>query len=146
MLSNRSCSSLKTSGNSFIIYTSSFFYRFIVRYSMLFDYVNIVPQLRYTTMQINRHGAASVVLIGVIGNLLNIFVLNDRTFHDNPCTTYLWWSSASSVAFICSGLFTRVLEGFVVSIEMFMTFEVFLVMEFSGQIRIKSFAKCVFLF
>ena len=90
-------------------------FRFIVEYPM-FDQANIVLQLRYITTQINRHGAALVLLVGIIGNLCNIFVLNDRTFHENPCTTYLWWSAVSSVAFIWSGLLTRVLEGFV-SIE-----------------------------
>ena len=71
----------------------------------------MVLYLRYYTTRINRHGPVLVILIGTIGNLLNIFVLNDRTFRENPCTTYLWWSAVSSIVFIWSGLVTRVLEG-----------------------------------
>ncbi|UJR07479.1 hypothetical protein I4U23_011768 [Adineta vaga] len=74
--------------------------------------VNLISSLKYLTIQINRHGALIMILFGTIGNLLNLFVLNDRSFRESPCTTYLRWSSITSILFIWSGLLTRVLEGY----------------------------------
>lgn len=69
--------------------------------------------LTLITDQINRHGALLMIIIGSIGNLLNMCVLQQRSFRNSPCSTYLWWSSATSIIFIWSGLFTRVLDGYV---------------------------------
>ncbi|CAF1321940.1 unnamed protein product [Adineta steineri] len=73
---------------------------------------NLIASLNYITAQINRYGALFVILFGTTGNLLNFIVFNDRAFHENPCTNYLWWSSISSILFIWSGLLTRVLSGY----------------------------------
>lgn len=79
------------------------------------DELSLIAALKFATTQINRHGSVFVILFGTIGNLLSIFVLNDRFFSENSCTVYLWWSSIASIIFIWSGLLTRTLEGYVSS-------------------------------
>ncbi|CAF1437050.1 unnamed protein product [Adineta ricciae] len=66
----------------------------------------------YATTQINRHVATFLLLFGTLGNLLNIYVLNEHSFHENPCSIYLSWSSITSSIFIWSGFLTRVLQGY----------------------------------
>ena len=75
-------------------------------------YANTIACLKYLTVQINRHGSLIVVLFGTVGNLLNLLIFSDRSFHLNPCTTYLKWSSSISIMFIWSGLLTRILDGY----------------------------------
>ncbi|CAF3442044.1 unnamed protein product [Rotaria sp. Silwood1] len=72
----------------------------------------LISSFTLATMQINRHLALFVLLFGTVGNLLNIWVLSERSLSHNPCSTYLWWSSLSSVIFIWSGILTRVLQGY----------------------------------
>ncbi|CAF0806182.1 unnamed protein product [Adineta ricciae] len=76
------------------------------------NYASTIASLKYLTVQINRHGSLAVVLLGTVGNLLNLLVFGDRSFHLNPCTTYLKWSSSISIIFIWSGLLTRILDGY----------------------------------
>ncbi|CAF2893584.1 unnamed protein product [Rotaria sp. Silwood2] len=72
----------------------------------------LISSFTFATMQINRHVALFVLLFGTVGNLLNIWVLSEHSLSDNPCSTYLWWSSLSSAIFIWSGALTRVLQGY----------------------------------
>jgi len=72
---------------------------------------DLVSSLNYVTMQINRHGAAIMLIFGTVGNLLNIWVLSERSLNKFPWAIYLWWSSVSGVVFLWSGLLTRVLQG-----------------------------------
>lgn len=74
---------------------------------------DLIDSIDRITSGINKYGTLSILLLGTIGNLLNLFVFFDRHFRENPCATYLWWSSISSIVFIWSGLFTRVLKGYV---------------------------------
>ncbi|CAF0985098.1 unnamed protein product [Adineta steineri] len=74
--------------------------------------LDFISSLSYATMQINRHAAALLLLFGTIGNLLNICVLTERSFQQNPCSIYLSWSSITSLIFIWSGFLTRVLQGY----------------------------------
>ncbi|CAF0817315.1 unnamed protein product [Rotaria sordida] len=53
----------------------------------------LISSLKFATMQIDRHVALFVLLFGSVGNLLNIWILSERSLSDNPCSTYLWWSS-----------------------------------------------------
>ncbi|CAF4271793.1 unnamed protein product, partial [Adineta steineri] len=61
--------------------------------------LDFISSLNYAT--INRHAAALLLLFGTIGNLLNICVLTERSFQQNPCSIYLSWSSITSLIFIC---------------------------------------------
>ncbi|CAF1242415.1 unnamed protein product [Adineta ricciae] len=79
------------------------------------NYASTIVSLKYLTVQINRHGSLIVVLFGTVGNLLNLLVFSDRSFHLNPCTIYLKWSSSISIIFIWSGLLTRILDGYGIS-------------------------------
>ena len=72
---------------------------------------DLISSLNYATMQINRHGATLMLLFGTVGNLLNIFVLREGSFHEISCSIYLSWSSVFSLVFIWSGFLTRVLQG-----------------------------------
>lgn len=74
----------------------------------------LISSLTSATMQINRHLALLLLLFGTAGNFLNIWVLSERSLADNPCSTYLWWSSLASVIFIWSGVLTRILQGYVI--------------------------------
>ena len=71
----------------------------------------LVSTLNFATMQINRHVAALMLLFGTIGNVIHVYVLNERALRKNPCAIYLCWSSAFSLLFIWSGFLTRVLQG-----------------------------------
>ena len=75
--------------------------------------IQLISSLNYATMQINRHGAAVLLLFGTIGNLLNILVLKEHSFQKKSCAVYLSWSSITSLIFIWSGFLTRVLQGLV---------------------------------
>jgi hypothetical protein len=72
---------------------------------------DLVSSLNYATMQINRHGAAIMLIFGTVGNLLNIWVLSERSLNKFPWAIYLWWSSVADIVFLWSGLLTRVLQG-----------------------------------
>jgi len=72
----------------------------------------LIASINVGITQINRHGALLMIIIGTVGNLLNICVLTERSFRYNPCSIYLWWSSFFSIAFIWSGLLTRILDGY----------------------------------
>jgi hypothetical protein len=71
-----------------------------------------IGSIKAATTEINRHGALLMIIIGTAGNIFNICVLTERSFRNNPCSMYLWWSSLFSIAFIWSGLLTRVLDGY----------------------------------
>ncbi len=72
---------------------------------------DLIFSINYATMQINRYGAAFMILFGTVGNLLNVWILNERALGQNPCSIYLCWSSVSSVILLWTGLLTRVLQG-----------------------------------
>ncbi|CAF3010125.1 unnamed protein product [Rotaria sp. Silwood2] len=72
----------------------------------------LIASVLFIRTQINRHGGLLMIIVGTTGILINICVLNERSISDNPCSIYLWWSSLFSIAFIWSGLVTRILEGY----------------------------------
>ena len=63
------------------------------------------------TTQLNRYFSILIFLFGIIGNLLNIFVLSKRNLRSNPCAYLFLVSSMASLIAIVSGLLTRAISG-----------------------------------
>lgn len=62
-----------------------------------------------TSTKINCYFAIFLFLFGTIGNILNIFVLSQRTLRTNPCAWLFYVSSIFNLISIVSGLSTRLL-------------------------------------
>ena len=63
------------------------------------------------TIQLNRYFSICIFLFGIVGNILNIAVLSQRTLRTNPCAFLFLASSVASLIAIFSGLFTRTTAG-----------------------------------
>lgn len=63
------------------------------------------------TTHLNRYFSICIFLVGIIGNILNIAVLSQRTLRTNPCAFLFLASSVASLIAIFSGLFTRTTAG-----------------------------------
>jgi hypothetical protein len=61
--------------------------------------------------QINRYFTIFNLLFGIVGNILNIVVLSQRSLRTNPCSWIFLVSSIFSLTAIICGLTTRVLDG-----------------------------------
>jgi hypothetical protein len=68
------------------------------------------------TTQLNRYFSIFIFLFGIIGNLLNMLVLSQRTLRSNPCASLFLVSSMASLVAILSGLVTRITSGWVVDL------------------------------
>ena len=60
---------------------------------------------------LNRYFAIVIFIFGTIGNILNCFILSQRTLRSNPCALFFLVSSIAHLIFIYSGLTTRMLSG-----------------------------------
>jgi len=60
---------------------------------------------------INRYFSIFIFLFGIIGNILNILVLSQRSLRINPCSLFFLISSIANLIAILSGLTTRMLSG-----------------------------------
>jgi hypothetical protein len=63
-----------------------------------------------TSARINCSLAIFLFIFGTIGNILNIFVLSQRTLRYNPCAWLFYVSSIFNLISIVSGLSTRILS------------------------------------
>ena len=52
-----------------------------------------------------------IFVFGILGNILNIIILSQRSFRSNPCVIIFLGSSAAGIITILSGLTSRVLSG-----------------------------------
>jgi hypothetical protein len=68
------------------------------------------------TIQLNRYFPIFIFLFGIIGNILNILVLSQRTLRPNPCAFLFLASSVASLVAIISGLFSRATSGWTVDL------------------------------
>lgn len=68
------------------------------------------------TTHLNRYFSIGIFIFGIIGNLLNIAVLSQRTLRSNPCAFLFLTSSIASLIAIFSGLFTRTTAGWTVDL------------------------------
>jgi hypothetical protein len=72
---------------------------------------NTALLLNNLTIQFNRYFGIFIFIFGIIGNLLNILVLSQKTLRKNPCAWYFLMSSITSLISFFSGLTTRILSG-----------------------------------
>jgi hypothetical protein len=59
----------------------------------------------------NRSFAIFILIFGSIGNILNFFVLSQRTLRSNPCALRFLISSVANIISIFVGIPTRILAG-----------------------------------
>ncbi|CAF3419209.1 unnamed protein product [Rotaria socialis] len=67
---------------------------------------SLIELLDTLTIQLDRYAAIFIFLFGVVGNVLNIFVLSQRTFHSNSCAWIFLTASVVNLVSILSGLIT----------------------------------------
>ncbi|CAF3562212.1 unnamed protein product [Rotaria socialis] len=72
---------------------------------------DLVENLEYLSKQFNRYFPFSIFLFGMIGNILNCFVLSQPNLRMNPCAYLFLISSIANIISITFGLATRVLSG-----------------------------------
>jgi hypothetical protein len=65
----------------------------------------------YAAMQINRYFTPGVFCFGIVGNVLNILVLSQRSLRSNPCAWLFCISSFVNLISILFGLTTRIKSG-----------------------------------
>lgn len=63
------------------------------------------------SIDLNRYFAPLIFTFGMIGNLLNCFILSQRELRYNPCAIYFLTSSIVNLISIVFGLTTRILDG-----------------------------------
>jgi hypothetical protein len=71
----------------------------------------LIIWLNDTSVQINRYFTLCVFCFGVVGNVLNILVLSQRSLRSNPCAWLFLISSFANLISIVSGLTTRTKSG-----------------------------------
>jgi hypothetical protein len=67
--------------------------------------------LDYISEQLNRYLAIIIFIFGIVGNILNCFILSQRTLQSNPCAVLFFVSSFVGLISILIGMPTRILAG-----------------------------------
>ncbi|CAF0720448.1 unnamed protein product [Adineta steineri] len=69
---------------------------------------------RYTQLTINMNAflAPPILILGTIGNLINILIFLRKSLRKNPCSIYFLSASITSLIVLYSGLISRLLGGF----------------------------------
>lgn len=78
---------------------------------------DLIASINNATVQLNRYIPLVIFFSGIIGNLLNIFVLSRRTLRTNPCAFFFLVSSIAGLVAIVSGLTTRLTAGWAVDLS-----------------------------
>ncbi|CAF1184131.1 unnamed protein product [Adineta steineri] len=71
----------------------------------------LIKRLDYISEQSNRYFGILIFIFGFVGNILNCFILSQRTFRFNPCGLLFLISSFIDLISILIGLITRILAG-----------------------------------
>ena len=69
-----------------------------------------IDQLNNATLQVNRYGYAATLLFGMIGNVLSIIVLSQRTLRSNPCAMYFLAATTANIISLISGMLPPMLS------------------------------------
>jgi competence protein ComGC len=77
----------------------------------------LIAHLQRCLSLINFYFGMFIFVFGIVGNLLNIIVLSQRSLRSNPCVTIFIASSAAGIVAILSGLTSRVLSGVAVDLS-----------------------------
>ena len=70
----------------------------------------LINELKSILSQINFYFGMFIFSFGIVGNLLNILILSQRTLRSNPCVIAFLASSIAGIIAILSGLTSRVLS------------------------------------
>jgi hypothetical protein len=70
----------------------------------------LIDTFTFTSIQLNRYFSIFIFFFGVIGNILNILILSQRTFRFNPCIFFFLTSSIANLISILAGLIPRILS------------------------------------
>ncbi|CAF3893902.1 unnamed protein product [Adineta steineri] len=71
-----------------------------------------ITRLTILSRRINIYFASPILILGTIGNLINILVFSRRSFRKCPCSIYFRWASIMSLLALYSGLISRLLSGY----------------------------------
>lgn len=74
---------------------------------------NLIISLNNVGIQLNLYLSIIIYLFGIIGNILNILILSQRTLRSNSCAFIFLSSSIASLIAIISGLTNRILAGWI---------------------------------
>ncbi|CAF4435588.1 unnamed protein product [Adineta steineri] len=67
--------------------------------------------------QTNRYFATFIFIFGCVGNILNIFVLSQKTLRSNPCAILFLYSSIAALISLIAGLSPRVLSSITIDLS-----------------------------
>ena len=67
----------------------------------------VIAYLQDTLSHINFYFGLFIFIFGIVGNILNILVLSQRTLRPNPCVIIFLGSSTAGIIAILSGLTSR---------------------------------------
>jgi len=73
----------------------------------------LIASLNNVSNGISRYLSIFIYLFGIIGNVLNVLLLSQKTLRTNPCSLYFLASSVANIIAIVSGLTTKMLTGWV---------------------------------
>lgn len=73
--------------------------------------VVLINYLKSILSQINFYFGMFIFSFGIVGNILNILILSQRSLRSNPCVIIFLASSFTGIVAILSGLTSRVLSG-----------------------------------
>jgi hypothetical protein len=77
----------------------------------------IILYLKSILSQINLYFGIFIFCFGIVGNILNILVLFQRSLRSNPCIIIFLASSTAGIIAILSGLTSRVLSGVTIDLS-----------------------------
>ncbi|UJR32293.1 hypothetical protein I4U23_019757 [Adineta vaga] len=84
--------------------------------SSTLSYEDLIASIKDATIHLNRYLSIIIFLSGIIGNILNIFVLSKRVFFSNSCAFLFLISSITSLFAIVSGLTSRIVANWTVDL------------------------------
>lgn len=76
-----------------------------------------IAYLKNVLAQINFYFGMFIFIFGIVGNILNILTLCQRSLRSNPCVIIFLGSSTTGIIAIVSGLTSRVLSGVTVDLS-----------------------------
>ncbi|CAF3419133.1 unnamed protein product [Rotaria socialis] len=74
---------------------------------------SLIIELDSVLTQFNRYVLIIILLFGIVGNILNIIVLSQRSLRANPCAWIFLVASIVNLISILTGLITRMLSDWV---------------------------------
>lgn len=101
--------------HSFFFFVTQYTFYFILLVIMSSSNVtsNLIASVKSASSNLNRYVPIFIYIFGILGNILNMIVLGQRTLRVNPSAIFLLLSSVAGLICIVSGLTSRMMSGFV---------------------------------